>query len=289
MEPKLIDENTTDTTERSRLFTTTTEYVTKAKEARSSCETYQLLLISSPGLRLRSKCKVVLIGEPCLLVLPPLFSYSWMLPGDNTYAIPMIVFDDWLLDQVFALKYSFSLVRRLLSQSVQGLVFTGTGFEESRQRFLNIFDQRIYTFEEDLSFLSLLLFLSHCPSHKFMQDTCPVRDENENEGHTSRLEKVCVHIRTNYGNRISQKEVAELAHMSVPAFSVFFSKSLGCNLTEYLNRLRIKHACNMLMMTDEKIITVAYRCGFQTLSHFSEQFKRRIKMSPTEYRDKSRR
>ena len=63
-----------------------------------------------------------------------------------------------------------------------------------------------------------------------------------------------------------------------------FQRYLGITPTSYLNTLRIQEAGRFLVYTDDSIINIASRCGFNSLSHFYHQFKRIYKLSPTQYR-----
>lgn len=63
-----------------------------------------------------------------------------------------------------------------------------------------------------------------------------------------------------------------------------FRKHLGRTPTEWINEARLKHAATLLMQTDEPIVAVALRCGFENLSHFYHLFQKRHHVSPARYR-----
>jgi AraC family cel operon transcriptional repressor len=54
--------------------------------------------------------------------------------------------------------------------------------------------------------------------------------------------------------------------------------------TEYVNRLRIAHACRQLEMSDQSILEIALDCGIGNLSHFYSLFRARTGMTPRGYR-----
>ena len=56
--------------------------------------------------------------------------------------------------------------------------------------------------------------------------------------------------------------------------------------TELVNRLRLEHAARRLMLSGENITTIAYNCGFETLSYFSSLFKKQFGLTPRDYRKK---
>ena len=53
---------------------------------------------------------------------------------------------------------------------------------------------------------------------------------------------------------------------------------------EYLSRVRIEKAKNLLLNPNLRISEIAYEVGFQSLTHFNRVFKRILAQSPTEYR-----
>lgn len=68
-----------------------------------------------------------------------------------------------------------------------------------------------------------------------------------------------------------------------------FKKYLNMTPTEYINELRLNYAANLLINTDNDIITLSLECGFQNLSHFYHLFKRRFGMPPADFRRKYQR
>lgn len=58
--------------------------------------------------------------------------------------------------------------------------------------------------------------------------------------------------------------------------------------TELVNRLRLEQAARSLRLGGEDITTIAYDCGFETLSYFCALFKKRFGLSPREYRKRHR-
>ena len=58
------------------------------------------------------------------------------------------------------------------------------------------------------------------------------------------------------------------------------------NVTDYINSLRIEHACNLLMSDKEKpVFEVMYESGFNTKGAFNLTFKKFTGKTPTQYRE----
>jgi AraC-like DNA-binding protein len=83
---------------------------------------------------------------------------------------------------------------------------------------------------------------------------------------------------------ISLGEVAKAVNTSSFYFCKMFRKITGINFTDYLARLRIERAKNLLLNPNLRISEIAFEVGFQSLTHFNRVFKRILGQSPTDYR-----
>ncbi len=88
----------------------------------------------------------------------------------------------------------------------------------------------------------------------------------------------------NFQNVITLKEIAKIACMSVPAFCMYFRKSTKKTYINFVNELRIGHACKLLMDTQKDIMNICYESGFNTLTNFHKQFLKLKFTTPSAYR-----
>jgi len=86
---------------------------------------------------------------------------------------------------------------------------------------------------------------------------------------------------------ISLDNVAQSAHMSRFYFCKMFRKHTGLNFTDYVSRLRIERAKELLMNPNLRVSEIAYEIGFQSLTHFNRVFRRLVGRAPTEFRVKA--
>lgn len=91
-------------------------------------------------------------------------------------------------------------------------------------------------------------------------------------------------IQQNHTEDLSLGQVAQAVHTSTFYFCKMFKKATGINFTDYLSRVRIEKAKNLLLNPNLRISEIAYEVGFQSLTHFNRVFKRVAGQSPTEYR-----
>ncbi|MBN8248513.1 MAG: helix-turn-helix domain-containing protein [Verrucomicrobia bacterium] len=83
---------------------------------------------------------------------------------------------------------------------------------------------------------------------------------------------------------ISLGDVSRAVNMSSFYFCKVFKKATGLKFTDYLSRVRIERAKNLLLNPNVRITEVAYEVGFQTLTHFNRVFRKVVGESPSAFR-----
>ena len=77
----------------------------------------------------------------------------------------------------------------------------------------------------------------------------------------------------------------EIAGQSTSGFSRAFRKHTGMSLVQYVKRLRINLACQILMSDEQAPITdICFEVGFNNLSNFNRQFRAEKGMTPSRFR-----
>ena len=91
----------------------------------------------------------------------------------------------------------------------------------------------------------------------------------------------------NYSNEtLSVNDVCQHLQMSPSYFGTIFKKHTGETLIEYLTRIRVEKAMELLKYTDLKTYEIADKTGYRDPHYFSLIFKKKVGLSPTEYREK---
>jgi AraC-like DNA-binding protein/ligand-binding sensor protein len=93
-------------------------------------------------------------------------------------------------------------------------------------------------------------------------------------------------IKQHQTEELSLGQVAKAVNTSTFYFCKMFKKATGLNFTDYVSRVRIESAKNLLLNPNLRISEIAYEAGFQSLTHFNRVFKKILGQSPTEYRSK---
>ena len=87
------------------------------------------------------------------------------------------------------------------------------------------------------------------------------------------------------GEELSLAKVAKAVNMSSYYFCKTFKKVTGLNFTDYLARVRIEKAKELLLNPNTRVSEIVFEVGFQSITHFNRIFKRHVGKSPTEYRE----
>jgi len=137
-------------------------------------------------------------------------------------------------------------------------------------------------FERFIVLLRLLKLISSSNS-KSLSSFIYEKKYNAIEG--KRLSDVFEYTMTNYQKNISLKEISEIATMTKNAFCKYFKKRTNKTYFQFLNELRIEHACKLLRSNNDlSVAEIAYQSGFNNISNFNRQFKSIKKISPSEYK-----
>ena len=91
-------------------------------------------------------------------------------------------------------------------------------------------------------------------------------------------------IAKNQIEALSLGQVARAVNTSTFYFCKMFKRSTGLNFTDYVSRIRIEKAKNLLLNPNLRVSEIAFEIGFQSLTHFNRVFKKIVGESPTEYR-----
>jgi AraC-like DNA-binding protein/ligand-binding sensor protein len=92
------------------------------------------------------------------------------------------------------------------------------------------------------------------------------------------------YINEHQNEELSLGQVAKAVNTSSFYFCKIFKKFTGINFTDYLSRVRIEKAKNLLLNPNLRVSEIAFEVGFQSLTHFNRVFKRILGQSPTGYR-----
>ncbi len=92
------------------------------------------------------------------------------------------------------------------------------------------------------------------------------------------------YIQEHQSEDLSLGQVARAVNTSTFYFCKMFKKVTGINFTDYLSRVRVEKAKNLLLNPNLRVSEIAFEVGFQSLTHFNRVFKKIVGQSPSEFR-----
>lgn len=91
------------------------------------------------------------------------------------------------------------------------------------------------------------------------------------------------YIRQNCGQDLKLYDLAEQFHLNYTYLSTLFYQNTKEHFPDYLNRMRIEKAKELLRINNCSIQSVSEKCGFMNQGYFSKIFKKFTGCSPREY------
>lgn len=110
---------------------------------------------------------------------------------------------------------------------------------------------------------------------------------DENSG-KALIQKSIEYMQEHFRESLTLTDISRTIGLSVSYFSYLFKQETRKNYIEYLNEIRLLATMKDLMNTDEKVVVVAQKNGFQNLEYFSRYFKKQTGESPARWRKLNR-
>lgn len=198
---------------------------------------------------------------------------------DLITAAVVVQFRDDFLGKGFTALPECKEINHLFQHAVQGLKIEG----EARAMLGKMIADMEYAagFDRIMLLCNCLHVLTRTREFKPLS-TQEVKQYNGKD--RERIERVFQYTIECFDQPVSLKEIAELTGMSVPAFCSYFKKSTKKTYIDFLNEVRIGHACKLLIDTDQTILEICYQSGFNTLANFNKQFLKIKQRTPSKYR-----
>ncbi|OPJ57624.1 AraC family transcriptional regulator [Clostridium chromiireducens] len=116
-----------------------------------------------------------------------------------------------------------------------------------------------------------------------------VPDQSELDMQYRRLKQIkpaITYMETHMAEKITLVELSEVTHLSPNHFSRVFKIVSGFSPMEYLNRIRVQKAAQLLLNTNKTIVEIAMDTGFNDGNYFSRAFKKCRNETPSEFRER---
>ena len=173
----------------------------------------------------------------------------------------------------------FREISQLIERAKLGLKFSATTSQQVGQLMQEM--NALTGLDRMLALLKVLGLLSKAPdtetiaSPGFINHFAQARD--------AKLDKVYDYVMNHFQEPIVVDDIADLVSMNKSSFCRYFKKITQKTFTEFLNDIRIGFACKLLTEKRMGILEISYHCGYNNISHFNRQFRKKMGMSPSGY------
>lgn len=116
-------------------------------------------------------------------------------------------------------------------------------------------------------------------------NTIQFYENQKNIGEHASFTQILQYIQSHY-SLLTLDSLANVFHYNPSYLSRLIKKNTGQSLVEILTNLRISRASDLLLHTDLKIADISRAIGYDSVDHFSRQFKKMRGTAPTHYRNK---
>lgn len=100
------------------------------------------------------------------------------------------------------------------------------------------------------------------------------------------IKKVENYINQNISGPLPLKDIARHVFMSSAYLSTTYKNVTGKNITDYIQERRVSTACFLIRTTSKALSKVSLETGFSDANYFTKVFKKKIGMTPREYRQR---
>ncbi|MCV4232857.1 response regulator transcription factor [Virgibacillus sp. LDC1] len=98
------------------------------------------------------------------------------------------------------------------------------------------------------------------------------------------MTRLLEYIQDHYADPITLTGVARQFHFNASYLSSYFAAYNGEGFSEYLNKIRLEKAMELLMTTEHTISDISASVGYSDQSYFTKVFKKQTGISPSQFR-----
>ena len=209
---------------------------------------------------------------------PPFLSHRTIAESAEPYERIMIKFSPQ-----FAEPFIKEMGQHVFDQLFETLVYHFS--EKTQEKLKMMFFDMLTEYEKDTSYKEFILqgmlfrlftaiIEEHLPTQPVMNPS-PLKPQ---------IIDAIVYMENHYKSQPSIEEVAEYVGFSAGYFSRLFHSQLGIPYSTYLNNIQIRHVQILLSTSKLSIMEIAHETGYCHGDYLSTQFKKKVGMTPSQYR-----
>ncbi len=119
------------------------------------------------------------------------------------------------------------------------------------------------------------------------QDTCNPVNTMQLSPYGKAIRKTLDYIDENLNHKLSLKQLSNIAELSPNYFHKVFTEVMEITPNDYITKVRLNKAKELLLGTNLQIYNIADQCGFSNVSYFSYLFKKTFLLTPIDFRNRN--
>ncbi len=100
------------------------------------------------------------------------------------------------------------------------------------------------------------------------------------------IQRAVAYLNEHFAEKVTLEKMAKDLSFSANYIGRLFKSQMKCSFNDYLNTLRLKHACHLLNSTDMSVKEIAHASGYSSTEYFMYAFKNKMMMTPGDYRNR---
>ncbi|WP_160669818.1 response regulator [Clostridium sp. C8-1-8] len=239
--------------------------------------------------------------------IKPLFGYRFYFKNETLISndnLPVINTSDkfdykYYSDQIYMLNISTAL--NYLKDQVQHIIHScslnefelKTLTQNALYNIINILDELGFTLEE-MSSLKRSYFHKIDEArfsedlvellNKISEEIIELLSQHQSSMNDQIINKIIEYISKHYDEQLSLKELADKFHFNYYYLSSYFSSHNSEGFSEYLNKVRVEKAAELLRNEAIPVSEICYKVGYSDHSYFCKVFKKFKKLTPSKFR-----
>ncbi len=171
------------------------------------------------------------------------------------------------------------LIKKLMRTAAHGLKFSGKSKECLSNKIFSL--EKENGFQRIISLLECLSLMSETDEYTTVS-TQEIKELNPKD--RDRIDRIFQYTMENFKQPIQLSALADIAGMTIPAFCNYFKKRTRKTYIDFVNEIRIGHACKLLLTTQQSILDICFDSGYNSVANFNRQFLKIKEVTPTAYR-----
>ena len=197
---------------------------------------------------------------------------------DNALRFKQINDIESLIESVL-LKYSDSKTRshiyiRYVSSSILRMIISH--LNDATDADFDELATQIFAFKHYSDIQALIKKYLHRLLDQYRQET---------NGSNYAVTTVKQYIESHYSEDLSLNFLADMVFLNPNYLSTVFTRETSCSINKYIKNVRMKHAVDLLINSNKKIVDIAKETGYSNTSYFIRAFQSIYGTSPEKYRN----